>query len=263
MTGHRGAALERLHVVLEQHGCRRASPTMWQCPAPPEVHNDQTASLSVDQGNVGAVVCCQAGCDTGQVILPALGLAWADLFDEPRLVRDKSPSRVVAEYRYTDERGRQLLFVKERLAPKSFRVRRPDGCGDWIWGLGPETRRVLYRLPRIVAAKPSDLIWIVEGEKDVHALEARGQVATTNFDGASKSGDRPKWRAEYSPFMVGHDVRVVADRDEEGRAHAEYLELCLRGIARTLEVVEAAQGKDAADHFGAGLGIDDFVRWTR
>jgi hypothetical protein len=184
------------------------------------------------------------------------------LFDEQRERGSRPWRRIVAVYDYTDENG-ELLFAKVRYQPKSFAVKRPDGHGGWIWGLGPDTRRVLYRLPRIVAAGPEDVIWIAEGEKDVHALEAAAQVATCNFDGASNSGERPKWRAEYSPFMVGRHVRIVADRDDEGRVHAEYIVLCLTGIARTVEVVEAAQGKDAADHFGAGLGIDGFVRWSR
>jgi hypothetical protein len=251
-------AFTRVREAAERAGCtvtgngRQLSVT---CPA----HEDHEPSLSITDGQDRVLIKCHAGCDIDD-ILGKLGLNRRDLFDGDREHRERR--RIVAEYPYTDEAG-TVLFVKVRYVPKSFHVKRPDGRGGWIWGLAPETRRVLYRLPRVVTAKPSDLIWVVEGEKDVHALEARGQVATTNFDGASKSGDRPKWRGEYSPFMVGHDVRIVADRDPEGRAHAEYLELCLRGIARTLEVVEAAQGKDAADHLGAGLGLGDFVRWSR
>jgi hypothetical protein len=253
-------AFDLLTEALEQAGSRGSGDgrqRSYRCPA----HEDHEPSLSITDASDRVLIKCHAGCDIDD-ILGRLGLTRRDMFDGDRDRVRQERRRAVAEYPYTDEAG-TVLFVKVRFVPKHFLVKRPDDRGGWIWGLGPDTRRVLYRLPRVVTAKPSDLIWIVEGEKDVHALEARGQVATTNYDGASKSGERPKWRAEYSPFMVGRDVRIVADRDPEGRAHAEYLELCLRGIARTLEVVEAAQGKDSADHLGAGLGISDFVRWSR
>lgn len=253
-------AFDIVTEALERAGCRCSGDgrqRSYQCPA----HEDREPSLSVTDGQDRVLIKCHAGCDIDD-ILGKLGLTRRDLFDGDRDQVRCERRQVVAEYPYTDEAG-TVLFVKVRFRPKAFLVKRPDGLGGWIWGIGPDTRRILYRLPRIVAAQPTDVVWIVEGERDVHSLEALGQLATTNFDGASKSGERPKWRAEYSPFMVGRDVRIVADRDDEGRVHAEYLELCLRGIARTLEVVEAAQGKDATDHFGAGLGIRDFVRWSR
>jgi putative DNA primase/helicase len=253
-------AFDIVTEALERAGCRAAGDGRqrgYQCPA----HEDREPSLSVTDGQDRVLLKCHAGCDIDD-ILGKLTLTRRDLFDADRARDRRERRRVVAEYPYTDEAG-TVLFVKVRFQPKHFLVKRPDGLGGWIWGIGPDTRRVLYRLPRIVATPASDLIWIVEGERDVHALEGQGQVATTNYDGASKSGERPKWRAEYSPFMVGRNVRIVADRDPEGRVHAEYVELCLRGIARTLEVVESAQGKDATDHLGAGLGINDFVRWSR
>ena len=59
--------------------------------------------------------------------------------------------------------------------PKGFRQRRPDGRGGWDYKLG-YTRRVLYRLPQVIAAvKAGQLITVVEGERDVHTLEAKGQ----------------------------------------------------------------------------------------
>ncbi len=255
-------AFERVITTVEATGSLvtgTGRQRMAQCVNPD--HEDRDPSLHITQGTDRVLLYCH-GCQDSDSILAALGLTPADLFDGDRQQERLTRRRIVAVYDYTDESG-QLLYTKLRFQPKSFAVRRPDGHGGWIWGMGSDTRRVLYRLPRIVGSGPGDVTWIAEGEKDVQALEAAGQLATCNFDGASGSGERPKWRAEYSPFMVGRHVRIVADRDEEGRAHAEYIALCLTGIAATVEVVEAAQGKDAADHFGAGLGIDGFVRWSR
>jgi hypothetical protein len=251
-------AFDRMLSALEGAGSRvtgSGRQRKAQCPA----HDDRDPSLSVTDGNDRVLIRCHKGCDTDDV-LAALGLASRDLFDESR--RDQPRRLVVAEYRYADERG-ELLFVKSRYEPKSFAVKRPDGHGGWAWGLAPETRRVLYRLPRVLAAEPSDVIFVVEGEKDVHALEAAGQIATCNFDGASGAGERPKWRADYSPVLAGRDVLVVADRDEDGRIHARYIAASLDGIARSLWIVEAAAGKDAADHLAAGYAVTDFAWWNR
>jgi len=52
---------------------------------------------------------------------------------------------------------------------------------------------------------------------------------------------------------------VIADRDERGRTHAETVAASLAGVAASVRIVEAAVGKDAADHLAAGHGIEDFV----
>ncbi len=109
MSAGIGPAVKKVGAALREHGSRidshGAGSWMAQCPA----HEDRKPSLSLAQGDVGAVLCCQFGCDTGD-ILAALNLSWADLLDEPRRTRDEAPRRVVAEYKYTDEDS-ELLFV--------------------------------------------------------------------------------------------------------------------------------------------------------
>jgi len=83
-----------------------------------------------------------------------------------------------------------------------------------MWKLG-ETRRVLYRLPQVIeAVKAGKTIYIPEGEKDVHAIEQAGGVATCNPGGAGK------WKREYAESLRGAQVVVVADKDTPGRKHA-------------------------------------------
>ena len=80
--------------------------------------------------------------------------------------RANSQHKIVASYDYTDEFG-TLLFQVVRLAPKTFRQRRPDGKGGWIWNLEGVTR-VLYRLPDLMEALALERrVFVVEGEKDV------------------------------------------------------------------------------------------------
>jgi hypothetical protein len=258
-----GPAVERVLTALADHGSRveqRGSDTwMAQCPA--DDHDDRTASLSVAQGDVGAVVCCQAGCDTRTAVLPPLNLGFPDLFDRRREERDRAPRRVAAEYRYTDERG-ELLYVKVRYEPKSFAVKRPDGRGGWTWKIAG-ARRVLYRLPEVLAAvKAGQPVFLVEGEKDADRLAAMGHAATCNFDGAAKDGQRAKWRPEYGDVLKGADVVIIADRDEGGYAHARAAYADLGGKAKSVAIMQAAVDRahaDVSDHLATGLGLGDLL----
>lgn len=214
-----------------------------RCPA----HDDHNPSLSVTRGTDRVLIKCQAGCDTDDV-LAALNLNRADLYDEPLAAPERAT--VIAAYDYVDEHGAQLFQVC-RLQPKTFRQRRMNGSGKWSWKLG-DTRRVLYRLPAVLAAASAgQTIYIVEGEKDVHAVEAAGAVATTNPGGAGK------WRPEYAQMLKGAKVIVVADRDEPGRKHAEQILTSLHEAKIDTRLAEPTAGKDIADHLAAGRTLDD------
>jgi len=87
----------------------------------------------------------------------------------------------------------------------------------------------------------------------VHALEAAGVTATCNPGGAGK------WRDEFAGILRDAIVHVVADKDKPGQAHDRQVAASLDGIARGVEIHEAARiHKDAAAHLGAGLALSDF-----
>lgn len=158
---------------------------------------------------------------------------------------------IVATYDYVDESG-ELLSQVVRFSPKSFLQRRPDGENGWVWNLGG-VRRVLYRLPAVLeAAAIGRTVYVVEGERDVHAIENAGGVATTGPGGAGK------WRADYSEALRGAHVIVVADRDDAGLTHGWSVYAALEGVAASVRVVQAREGKDAADHLEAGRRLDEF-----
>ena len=231
MTGWPGST-----SALEDRGCTVRGGEA-QCPA----HEDTRASLSVGQGRDGALVKCHAGCEL-DAVLEALGMSAAGLFDEPREPAESRGGAVVAAtYTYTDEDGAPLFYA-ERLDPKGFRQYRIV-AGVKVWKLG-DVRKVPYRLPGLLtAAAAGGTVYVVEGEKDVHAIEAAGAVATCNPMGAGK------WRAEYARYFTGAaTVIIVADRDEAGRKHAAAAARLLRKAGVTVEIVEPAEGKDAADH---------------
>jgi 5S rRNA maturation endonuclease (ribonuclease M5) len=245
--------LERVRSALEAAGSCKGPGKDWRCPA----HDDQQASLSVTVGDEGgAVLHCHAGCRTEDVIA-AIGLGWADLFPAGR--NGSSKPEIVATYDYTDPDG-TILYQAVRYFPKAFKRRRPDGHGGWTWTLNgpdgkPAVRKVLYRLPDVLAAASAGgTVYVVEGEKDVHALERAGVVATTILGGA----DQP-WLSAYTKALDGADVTVVADNDEAGHRFARKVAAALALKAIPARVVRAAEGKDASDHVAAGHGLDDFL----
>jgi hypothetical protein len=161
----------------------------------------------------------------------------------------------VATYDYVDENN-QPLFRVVRSDPKGFWQER--SCqGGWVKGLG-DTRRVLYQLPAVrQAVTAGEVIYIVEGEKDVHALERAGVVATCNPGGAGK------WRPEYVASLAGAvRVVIVRDRDDVGRHHAQQVHASIVGHVGEVTVVEPAIGKDAADHLAAGRTVAELVSTT-
>jgi hypothetical protein len=93
---------------------------------------------------------------------------------------------IVETYPYVDER-QALLYETVRYNDKTFKQRRPDGKGGYIWNLDG-VRRVPYRLPeRLAAIERGDRIGYCEGEKDVHTAERFGIASTTNAMGVGQT----------------------------------------------------------------------------
>lgn len=248
------AALERQGRRFKHHGDQVDA----QCPA----HDDHAPSLSVTYNRTTGkvLVNCHVGCAPDEVIA-ALDLTWSDLFDTESEDQDRvRRPEIVATYDYADEHG-EVVFQKVRYAPKDFRVRRPDGRGGWTWKLG-DTRRVLYRLPELRAAVAAGkTVLIAEGEKDAdRAVAELGVAATTNFEGAAKEGQRPKWRREYAEQLRGATrVIIVADNDPAGYAHAAAVHASLVGVVGQVGIFRAAVDEpkaDLSDHLDAGHRLD-------
>jgi putative DNA primase/helicase len=163
-------------------------------------------------------------------------------------------SPIAATYDYRDEQGK-LLFQVVRKSPKAFSQRRPAGAGGWTWNLNG-TRRVLYRLPELLAADPNVPVFLVEGEKDVDRLAALGLIATTNPGGAGK------WRDEYSSALRGRRVVVLRDNDEAGSQHREQVARSLHGVAvevRMLELPGLPEKGDVSDWLDAGGTAEELL----
>lgn len=188
-----------------------------QCPS----HADKEPSLSVRPIEGSTLLYCHAGCSTADVV-EALGLSLQDLFD--------------------DELGQTYEYPGGRVVKRT-----PD---KKFFQSGNKGDTSLFHADRIQSTGP---VWVVEGEKDVLALEAIGGQAVSSPGGAANSPEKFDWSA-----LAGREVRIVADRDTPGRRRAQVIADFLEGLASTVGVFEAAAGKDAADHIAAGFGLDDF-----
>jgi hypothetical protein len=163
------------------------------------------------------------------------------------------PRKHTHTYPYKDETGK-LLYECWRFDPKSFMYRCPNPAFDvgkpedtktnprWLWKLPPSVRRVLYRLPEMLAEinkEPRKIIVLCEGEKDVDALWDIGAIATTCPMGAEK------WLTDYNAFLKDRSVIVFPDNDpidpnkgySPGIRHAEEVADHLIGIAKSIRVI--------------------------
>jgi hypothetical protein len=171
----------------------------------------------------------------------------------PKLKLSGKTSLVVT-YDYRDEQG-ELLYQACRTNPKRFFLRRPNSAGGWERNVDG-VRRVLYRLPELLASDASATVFVCEGEKDVDALIERGLVATTNPFGAKK------WRDEYNEHLRGRHVAILPDNDEAGQKHAEQVSKSLSGVAASVRVVTLpglCKGGDVSDWLTASNTVEQLM----
>lgn len=219
------------------------------CPA----HDDRQRSLSHKCENGKILLHCHAGCTTEDIV-DALGLKVSDLFlDEPMR---KSTMDIVAEYNYSDSSDK-LVYQVVRSRPKSFRQRRPDGRGGWIWNM-QGIKPLPYKLAGLLAAlERGETVFIVEGEKDVDNLLVLGLTATCNHGGAGK------WYESHSEYLpIGAEVVILPDNDEPGREHARKVanQLIDRGCrVKVVELPGLLEKGDVSDWFKAGHSKEEML----
>lgn len=237
--------IESKLTALGRHPQRKGDGLIARCPA----HEDRNPSLSVNPGLTRDVLIkCHAGCDA-EAVMEAMDLKWTDLGERTNGDRPE----IVATYDYHDADG-TLVYQVCRMVPKSFRQRRPDGRGGWIWKM-KGVERVLYHLPDVLAAAAEGGdVWVVEGEKDADRLAALGVVATCNSGGAGK------FTLEQAEALRGARVSIVADNDDTGHAHAAEVAFYASSAgAASVRTLQPIAGKDISDHLDAGHGLDDLA----
>ncbi|MDF2495067.1 AAA family ATPase [Sphingomonas sp.] len=166
--------------------------------------------------------------------------------------------RITGTYHYYDASGVEVYrTVRQERAghKKKFVAERPNGRGGWVFGTNG-IKRVLYRLPELLASSPDLPVYFVEGERKADKLASWGLVATTSPFG-SKS-----WRDGYAAALAGRTVVVLPDNDSPGREYAEKVRAAVEaagGRAVILELEGLPAGGDIVDWRGTA---DDLSRLT-
>jgi 5S rRNA maturation endonuclease (ribonuclease M5) len=220
------------------------------CPS----HNDENPSLSITINSEGWIIFkCFADC-TFESIHRALGLeAWELCKSDEEILTVEGPGgkrKVVAEYNYTDEKGR-LIYQSIRYEPKDFAQRRPDGNGGWIWKEALKgIDRILYRLPELLAAVASnEIVYFVEGEKDADNLAKLG-VTTTTSAGGVKS-----WDKKLTLDLTNARIVILPDNDAAGKDYARKIAADLNGVSQSTRIVDLPnlpQKGDVSDWIESG-----------
>lgn len=220
-------------------------------------HNDHHSSLSISDGQNGRILLhchANAGCTFAGIVQAAGIILYNGNDDRQREKIAYRPNReATAIYDYRDEYGGMLYQVLRFDQPKDFRPRAPNGRGGFERGLPKTVRRVIYRLPELIASDMQETVFIVEGEKDADHLASVGLVATTNVGGAGK------WRDEYNDALRGRRVCILPDNDEAGRKHAASVARSLYEVAESVQIISLpnlAPKGDVSDWLEAGGSIE-------
>lgn len=229
-----------------------------RCP----IHNDSDPSVGIMESNGKLVWVCRAGCDQ-----KALTAAILPILKSLNGTSDRSHSnssgrpQIVAEYDYRDLND-QLVFQVVRMEPgydgktKTFFQRSPDGEGGWKkTEKGKLTMKgvskILFHLSQWA---DSSSVIVVEGEKDVIALEALGLPATTNAGGAGK------WLPGYNEALRGKRIAIIHDNDGPGRNHGDLLVRELLPFAEDVRCLRCPDPhNDVSDWIKAGATRSDIL----
>jgi putative DNA primase/helicase len=157
--------------------------------------------------------------------------------------------RVIKEYVYKDAAGAPVYKVL-RYEPKGFAQIRYEG-GAWVAGMEGVTR-TLYHLPEMLQRK-NEVVYLVEGEKDVETLESKGLVATTSSGGALN------WTAALAQHFVRRYVVILPDNDAPGGEYAKKAATSLAAAGNHVKIVwipGAGDKEDVTDFFNRGGTVE-------
>ncbi|MGJ5667830.1 hypothetical protein QLG13_08170 [Rhodococcus aetherivorans] len=220
-------SFERVICAFENAGCvvdRDTTGRRASIQAPGHSAKDRSVSLLYSRDRT----LIYSFADDRDEVLANVGLSMRDLFDDPRGVTYGYPG------------GRVVQRTPDKRFPQS----------------GNKSDLSLYRADRL----PHDLtidVYVTEGEQCADALAELNVPAVSPPQGAST----PASRFDWTP-LSGRRIRIVADKDPQGRTHARDVAAMLEGLAVSATIVEAKVGKDAADHVTAGYGVGEFVPQT-
>ena len=152
--------------------------------------------------------------------------------------RDGDPLYDVIRYQRKLPNGGFVIDPKTGNPKKTFRQRRPDGWGGWIWNLDG-VGHTIYRHPEVeVAIAEGKTVFLPEGEKDADTFVEWGLCGSTNSGGAQH------WTPELAALFKDADVVIPVDNDQVGIEAGEKKARSLKGIAKRIRVLNFAEHVD-------------------
>lgn len=211
--------------------------------------------------------CYTCGDSRKNEILQCVGLKMRDLFDDDKdddwYKKTSVRPKVIAKYNYADETG-MIVYQQWRYEPKGFF---PHRIEDGVPKPGLlDIRRIVYRIPDLLANKTANFIFIVEGEGKADLLWSWGFPATACLGGCGMG-----WTPDYSHWLVKHFPRtgffVLPDNDPPGFRHAGTVvgSLLLSGAHGVgfIELPDLPPKGDIKDYIQAGGTKEEFTKLIR
>jgi len=155
-----------------------------------------------------------------------------------------------------DQRVKRFDFAREDGTPdKRIRPEHRNAAGLWIGTNGPEPIERVYRRDDLTA-RPDAPVYIVEGEGCADALHDADVLAITWRGGCGQV-------RQAVPHMIeavrGRDVTLAPDADSKGRAAMLDIAMTLRGVAKSVRIVNLyadESGRDIEDWLHEGGTVD-------
>lgn len=148
--------------------------------------------------------------------------------------------KILSFYSYYRPDG-ALSAIVGRTADKEFPVFHLGPNRHWVCRKPADN--FPYKLPELLKANRDELVWIVEGEKDVDTLTRLGFVATCNMGGSASSKAFAKWL----DFFAGRPVAIIPDNDKPGLDHAKRVRDILKPAAQEVRLVHLPGVKAKGD----------------
>jgi len=201
----------------------------------------------------------------------------------------ETPQGKLATPRWKGPDGRWINGTREGeyyLVPHydEWRPVKPDTPTQYTRQTWPELPLMLYRWIEpngacsTLSKSPDEILFIVEGEKDVDRLWKEGLIATSNTGGANR-----KWKAEYSKILNANFIVIIPDDDPPtitdpatgktkiglaGQKHAEEIRLSIAKLRPDIQVAvlplfNRGLKQDSSDWFNEGHTADELKALAR
>jgi hypothetical protein len=257
-------AVELVLDRLRAHDCDpRQSGDQWQAKCP--CHDDRRASLSIGDGDRGAVLFCHAGC-TVEDVVGVLGIDMSDLFDDQGGVGGATPPN----NRATAQQGQQGCTVQGFAKAKKLdaEMLRKLGISDYKDTRWPNRiLRIPYRdadgnepAVRLRPAVSGEHLWRKGSKPCLFGLWRLGELQGCAVDGGDRTPPTPEIilvEGESDTLTLWqHDIPALGLPGANGWRESRDAEH-LKDFARVFVLIEPDQGGEAVLGWLAQSSIRD------